>query len=70
LVTIEKQGFSHDAVKTLVQRLSRAKNLLVNDIYHLFLGWSGSGLDGDAAGEAKPDFLSVLAAASLTRIRL
>ncbi|CAD6584340.1 MAG: hypothetical protein CYPHOPRED_002668 [Cyphobasidiales sp. Tagirdzhanova-0007] len=43
LLTLERQNFSHDALPAFVHTLSRARNLLVNDIYHLFVAWSGSG---------------------------
>lgn len=56
LLSVERQAFETDdeSLKTLVQRLEKAKNLLINDIYHLFLGWTGRGTDGEEspAGEA------------------
>lgn len=54
LLSIERQAFETDeeSLRNLVQRLAKAKNLLINDIYHLFLGWSSSGDNADSPAGA------------------
>lgn len=52
LLTVERQHIQSDTLPVIISGLDKAKNLLVNDIYHLYLGWSGSGPDVPA-GESK-----------------
>ena len=62
LLTIERQSIDREAVQDFVASLAQAKMLLRNDVYHLFVGWSGAGSTsktrtggaGAAALEAQP----------------
>lgn len=45
LLKLERQNFSHASLDTFVKSLDKAKSLITNDIYHLFLAWSGKGED-------------------------
>lgn len=45
LLKLERQNFSHESLETFVKTLDKAKSLIINDVYHLFLAWSGKGAD-------------------------
>jgi hypothetical protein len=72
LLTIERQSIDREAVQDFVASLAQAKMLLRNDVYHLFVGWSGakrasqtSGA-GVAAPESQPGEVASLADSSLS----
>ena len=52
LLTVERQHIKSDTLPAIISGLDKATSLLINDIYHLYLGWSGSGPDVPA-GEPK-----------------
>lgn len=43
LLKLERQNFTHESLGTFVASLDKAKSLITNDVYHLFLAWSGKG---------------------------
>lgn len=44
ILKLERQNFSHESLPSFVKSLEKAESLLANDIYHTFLGWSGSNM--------------------------
>lgn len=57
LLKLERQNFSHESLDTFVKSLDKAKSLITNDIYHLYLAWSGKG-EGVPAGERNLETVS------------
>jgi hypothetical protein len=59
LLKLERQNFSHQSLNSFVQSLEKTKSLITNDIYHLFLGWSGKGADVPAGGPCSIAVLNI-----------